>query len=119
VAGFRSALFLLGLSATGTQAGYRNPLPIPPIGGTSTTQAGFIGVIPLVNLGGTEAETPTPEVGSPAPRITIGGSPYYRRIPRDKPAIYEEDQPVPIEYQQLLREDEELLLLIEVFLQCH
>lgn len=51
MAGFRGPLFLLGISAQGERAGFRNPLPIPPLAGTEPTQAGFIGPIPLVNLG--------------------------------------------------------------------
>lgn len=53
MAGFRGPLFLLGLSASTTQAGFRSVLPVPQIAAQSTplTQAGFIGAIPILNLG--------------------------------------------------------------------
>lgn len=67
-AGFRSPLPVppIGVESTG-QAGFRNPLPVPPIGGEGAIQAGYIGPVPLVNLGATGA------VVDPVPKFKGGG----------------------------------------------
>lgn len=69
--GFRSALFPLGLGAPG-QAGFRNPLPVPPLSGGGITQAGFRGPLPVIPLGGSGVT----QAGyrGPLPVIQIGAT---------------------------------------------
>ncbi len=90
-AGFRSPLFILGLSGIGAQAGFIGPIPIVNLGGTpDIVQAGYIGPIPIINLGAGQAIV--------ADEQEAGGySEFYDRISR---------------------EDEEILILITAFLNC-
>ena len=55
MAGFRNVIpHPLGISATGTQAGFVSVLPILSLGGTAgVTQAGYYSIVPVLPLGGT------------------------------------------------------------------
>ena len=90
MAGFRSPLFLLGLSGGEPQAGFRTPIPVWPAGGTTAvTQAGFRTALPFFNAGAFEPiEVEPPKKGG-------GGPELYNRNRR-----------------WILREDEEILAII-------
>jgi hypothetical protein len=47
VAGVNSPLFLLGLGGTGERAGFRSPLPVPPLGADAEERAGFASPLPF------------------------------------------------------------------------
>ena len=52
MAGFRSPLYILGLSVSARQAGFRTALPLFPAGGSAAVQAGFRTALPLFPAGG-------------------------------------------------------------------
>ena len=89
-AGFRTPLFILGLSV-GIQAGFHGPLPHRGISGTPNVQAGFQNPLPVWMGGGTPGVIhPEPE-----PDIRRGGTGIQAR---------------------LLREDEEILAVIMAYM---
>lgn len=80
--GFRSPLFVLGLAAGVTQAGFVTPLPTFPAGGNAAVQAGFVTPLPTFPAGAGVGADPVP--------VLEGGS----WGGRDKRAdiLYEEDE---------------------------
>lgn len=81
MAGFNSPLFLLGLGGTGEKAGFRSPLPIPPLGADAEERAGFASPLPFYFGYAGEFIPPDPE---PTGRVQLrGGS-----------RIFEEDEEV-------------------------
>lgn len=92
-AGFRSPLFLLGLAKSPVQAGFRSPLFLLGIV-TTQTQAGFRGAIPL----------PILEAASISVEAVDGANRHIAFAPSLR--------------EQLEREDEELMVIIQGFLHC-
>lgn len=62
MAGYRSALWLLGISGGGAQGGFSNPLPLPQISGGAAEQGSYRQAWPLLSMGAGVAE-PTDEGG--------------------------------------------------------
>ena len=95
--GFRSPLFIFGISTTAAPAGetgYLTPIPIPGMGTeVSVAEYGFITPIPIPGMGTTEFIPPDPE---PTRR---GGGGSFRDYDRAR----------------ILREDEEILALIMAY----
>lgn len=104
MAGFRGPLFLLSLSAQSAQAGFRNPLPIPPVSGTSdAVQAGFRNPLPIPPLGGTDDVVQAGFIG-PLPILNLGG-----RTPDDRPTG---GGPSDGAVRDPLQDDEEVIILV-------
>ena len=112
MAGFRSPLFILGISAVAaTQAGFRTPIPPLNIGSVQAQeQAGFRTPIPVLNLGSVKSQagfvTPIPvlRMGSVATAIEETG--VYRGYKSDL-------------HKQLLREDEDIMAIIIAFMELN
>jgi len=110
MAGFRSPLFILGISAAAvTQSGFRTP--IPPLNiGSVTSQAGFVTPIPVLNIGSVESQTqagfvtPIPVLRMGAVTDAIEETGVYRGYKSDL-------------HKQLIREDEEILTMIMAFME--
>ncbi len=92
-AGFRTPLFILGLSV-GIQAGFHGPLPHRGISGTPSVQAGFQNPLPVWMGGGTPGVTPEVVV------TTRSKDTRSKSITRDR----------------LIREDEEILSVIMAYM---
>lgn len=104
-AGFRSPLFILGISAGGTQAGFVGPIPIVNLGAPSgVAQAGFIGPIPIVNLGAGGIIAIPPEVGSPQSGSSYGG------LLKLGPRAY-------LDTSNLRQEENEIIEIVQILLQ--
>lgn len=102
MAGFRGPLFLLGVGAsTGVTAGFRNPLPIPPVSGTDTvTQGGFRNPLPIPPIAGTEQITQAGFIG-PIPVINLGAR-----------ASVSQGGPSDGAVRHPLQDDEEVIMLV-------
>ena len=123
MAGFRSPLFLLGLSSGTAQAGFRGPLPLPPIAGgggvitqagfrgplplppiaggiPSIAQAGFIGPIPILNLGA--GEPIVPHVVPPTEGGGMGLSSRFHPGHTDRTAFGDDDEVLMMVIRQFL-----------------
>ena len=95
--GFKSPLFLLGIGAPGvtTQGGFRTPIPGWNAGGTTTgIQAGFVSPLPFM-FGGAGIGEVEPEVDAKS---------YTHDRFRDN-------------HQQIMRDDEELLIIARAFIE--
>ncbi len=95
-AGFRTPLFILGLSV-GIQAGFNGPLPHRGFSGTGAVQAGFQNPLPVWRGGGTPGFIP------PEPEVTDRprGGGYKPPDHRDR----------------ILREDEDILAVIMAYME--
>jgi len=96
--GFKSPLFLLGLSSVAAPpagGGFVTPIPVLNIGGVAVPiQAGFITPIPVLNMGGPGLSPVTP--------VTGGGFGYEYKGTLLK---------------QLRQEDEEIIVVLAAFME--
>lgn len=115
MAGFRSPLFILGISAVTavTQSGFRTPIPPLNIGSVQAQeQAGFRTPIPVLNLGSVKDEkqagfvTPIPVLRMGSVSAAIEETGVYRGYKSDL-------------QKQLIREDEDILMIITAFMELN
>lgn len=109
MAGFKSPLFLLGLSATGETAGFRSPLPVPPVAGGSADQAGFNSPLPVPPIGGGGIET-AGFIG-PLPVLNLGAGEPIIVEPEEERRRTSKNR---INWKHVLQDDEDILTIIMV-----
>jgi len=102
IGGFKSPLFILGISAAAatTQGGFVTPIPVLNMGATQAiTQGGFITPIPVLSIGANGSAEPLPDVLPP-------GSGSQRKQGGYKLSA--------AQISQIQREDEELITIINI-----
>jgi len=97
--GFKSPLFVLGLSSVTTQGGYRTPIPNLPMGGAGGIQAGFVTPIPVLSFGAIAVST--------AVKIQFGKKFYEKKSLSSKKRRKSK-------ILALLRDEEELMIILEI-----